>query len=137
MHRPRYTILGYLIMLQLIVTWYLSIKERLKTLSEQRSQQQQAAPAPGQRGHVLGPIPAGASVESKEEKSQPEEDDEIAGTCALCLAGRSKPTVTECGHLYCWNCICSWCTEKPQCPLCRQPISLNKLISLTHYAKTT
>eukprot|EP00475_Leptophrys_vorax_P027579 TRINITY_DN3932_c0_g1_i2.p1 TRINITY_DN3932_c0_g1~~TRINITY_DN3932_c0_g1_i2.p1 ORF type:complete len:301 (-),score=62.47 TRINITY_DN3932_c0_g1_i2:24-926(-) len=138
MDRPRYTILGYLIMLQLIVTWYLSLKEKIKTLrAPQQQQQQQAGLDLQSRGYRLGGDEEKvAGDEQKDADERNPSDEEIAGTCALCLAGRSRPTVTECGHLYCWSCICSWCTEKPQCPLCRSPITLNKLICLSHYAKT-
>lgn len=33
-------------------------------------------------------------------------------TCTLCLEERTATCVTECGHLFDWNCIYSWGREK-------------------------
>jgi peroxin-10 len=32
--------------------------------------------------------------------------------CTLCLEERTESCVTECGHLFCWNCIVGWGREK-------------------------
>ncbi|KAF2749805.1 hypothetical protein M011DRAFT_397569 [Sporormia fimetaria CBS 119925] len=40
--------------------------------------------------------------------------------CTLCLEEMKDPSVTTCGHVFCWNCISDWAREKPECPLCRQ-----------------
>jgi peroxin-10 len=40
--------------------------------------------------------------------------------CTLCLEPMKEPSVTTCGHMFCWACIESWCREKAECPLCRQ-----------------
>ena len=33
-------------------------------------------------------------------------------SCTLCLEERTESCVTECGHLFCWNCIVGWGREK-------------------------
>ncbi|OCK74817.1 hypothetical protein K432DRAFT_386589 [Lepidopterella palustris CBS 459.81] len=40
--------------------------------------------------------------------------------CTLCLEEMKDPSVTTCGHVFCWTCIGDWVREKPECPLCRQ-----------------
>ncbi len=42
--------------------------------------------------------------------------------CTLCLEPMKDPSVTTCGHVFCWTCIADWIREKPECPLCRQDV---------------
>jgi peroxin-10 len=35
-----------------------------------------------------------------------------ARKCTLCLEMWAAPTVTECGHVFCWSCIVGWSAEK-------------------------
>jgi len=51
-------------------------------------------------------------------------------TCTLCLEERTATCVTECGHLFDWNCIYSWGRERPECPLCRQSLDLTRLLPI-------
>jgi peroxin-10 len=50
--------------------------------------------------------------------------------CALCLEERTESTLTECGHLFCWGCIVPWAQERGECPLCRQHVECNRLLSI-------
>jgi peroxin-10 len=50
--------------------------------------------------------------------------------CTLCLEGMRDPSVTTCGHVFCWSCISDWAREKPECPLCRQSCLVQHILPL-------
>jgi peroxin-10 len=50
--------------------------------------------------------------------------------CTLCLEGMRDPSVTTCGHVFCWLCISDWAREKPECPLCRQSCLAQHILPL-------
>ena len=50
--------------------------------------------------------------------------------CTLCLEPMKDPSVTTCGHVFCWTCILDWVDEKPECPLCRQGVMSQHVLPL-------
>ncbi|QDS67535.1 hypothetical protein FKW77_002484 [Venturia effusa] len=50
--------------------------------------------------------------------------------CTLCLDAMKEPSVTTCGHVFCWTCIGDWVREKPECPLCRQNVLVQHVLPL-------
>jgi len=50
--------------------------------------------------------------------------------CTLCLEEMKDPSVTTCGHVFCWSCIGDWAREKPECPLCRQTCLVQHVLPL-------
>lgn len=50
--------------------------------------------------------------------------------CTLCLEEMKDPSVTTCGHVFCWVCISDWAREKPECPLCRQSCLVQHVLPL-------
>lgn len=68
----------------------------------------------------------GASADSASETEQQRK-------CTLCLEPYKDPSVTTCGHVFCWECVMDWVKEKAECPLCRQSISAQKVLPLRGY----
>ncbi|KAF8167855.1 Pex12 amino terminal region-domain-containing protein [Crassisporium funariophilum] len=58
------------------------------------------------------------------------EDIRASRNCTLCLEERTDSCATECGHMFCWNCIVGWGREKAECPLCRQSLILDRLLPI-------
>ena len=50
--------------------------------------------------------------------------------CTLCLEPMKDPSVTTCGHVFCWTCVTDWLREQPMCPLCRQSALVQHVLPL-------
>jgi peroxin-10 len=50
--------------------------------------------------------------------------------CTLCLEELKDPAATQCGHVFCWECIGDWVKEKPECPLCRREAMIQHILPL-------
>ncbi|KAL9969831.1 hypothetical protein ACROYT_G022097 [Oculina patagonica] len=110
--RPTYRLLGYLSIIQLGITLVLAVYQHLKS---GKSLERLVAP----------------------DKQTPTSTASTPGLkCALCLERLRDKTATPCGHLFCWSCITEWCSSKPECPLCREPVQLSRLVYLHHYEPT-
>lgn len=57
--------------------------------------------------------------------------------CTLCMEQREPQkgtsAVTECGHVFCWDCILGWSKEKAECPLCRQSFNPSHLLPIYNF----
>lgn len=119
--RTGYQVLGVLLMAQLVVQGYMHVRTTYD-------------------GSPAEPEPV---VRTKTQQHAREDqlglDDEktmrwIPGPqqrkCTLCLEAMRDPSVTTCGHVFCWSCIGDWVREKPECPLCRQVVLAQHVLPL-------
>ncbi|KRX10696.1 hypothetical protein PPERSA_08691 [Pseudocohnilembus persalinus] len=56
--------------------------------------------------------------------------------CKICLEIASEPVITDCGHLYCWECLYQWAQNLKQkhrdqiCPQCKSQIDIDKVTTV-------
>lgn len=62
-----------------------------------------------------------------------EEESSCQSTCVLCLGARQSSTLTPCGHIFCWDCLHAWLSERDECPTCRESVKKSNVILLRNF----
>ncbi|KAG8079769.1 hypothetical protein GUJ93_ZPchr0007g5902 [Zizania palustris] len=136
--RPRYQILGIFLLIQLCILGAERLRRsNLSTIASSINQissgsypssRGRGVPILNEDGNIISDIRHGKTID----QASGSEASSGKSKCTLCLGTRQNPTATTCGHVFCWSCIMEWCNEKPECPLCRTPITHSSLICIYH-----
>ncbi|OOF93711.1 hypothetical protein ASPCADRAFT_150256 [Aspergillus carbonarius ITEM 5010] len=140
--RVGYEVLGVLLVLQIAVQGILHVKKVGADLQQEDRDSGLEAGGAKQYGDPLIPslehpsslplLPASSAWYDFSEDSHaiPWIPTGQQRKCTLCLELFKDPSVTTCGHVFCWTCVRDWVREKPECPLCRQEVLLSKVLPL-------
>ncbi|EJS42254.1 pex10p [Saccharomyces arboricola H-6] len=133
-----YKVLGYILLAQNILKWYPVLSSKIGLWISKRiganssnTKRSSASPEGFKRNFIRG-IPNESQLihVTLSDSSQMSYIPGASRNCILCLMDMTDPSCTPCGHLFCWNCLMSWCKERPECPLCRQQCQTQEILVL-------
>ncbi|KAJ5806361.1 uncharacterized protein N7503_003963 [Penicillium pulvis] len=139
--RIGYEVLGVLMILQAAVQGFLHVRKIGESMNNADTEGAGAETTQSQGGAVIASIQHPVSVPMLSASSPRYDLEEDPGAvawipdgqqrkCTLCLDAFKDPSLTTCGHVFCWICVRDWVREKPECPLCRQEVLLSKILPL-------
>ncbi|EPS25914.1 hypothetical protein PDE_00850 [Penicillium oxalicum 114-2] len=140
--RIGYEVLGVLMVLQIAVQGFLHVRKLATTMNEEQEDPgAKTGEASSEAGALIATIENPSTVPLLPASSARYDLDVDPGAvawipdgqqrkCTLCLEAFKDPSVTTCGHVFCWVCVRDWVREKPECPLCRQEVLISKVLPL-------
>ncbi|KAH8698297.1 putative peroxisome biosynthesis protein [Talaromyces proteolyticus] len=137
--RVGYEVLGVLLVLQMTIQGIIHLRETIKSLQKGSETGSKTTPVERKGDIPLSSVqnpPSIPTLNATTARYDLSEDPTSVSwipegqnrKCTLCLELFKDPSVTTCGHVFCWTCIRDWVREKPECPLCRQEVLASKIL---------
>ncbi|KAL7717005.1 RING-type E3 ubiquitin transferase [Entamoeba marina] len=82
----------------------------------------------------------------EEEKTSPQNNENVniddqnnspSFQCMICLDQAKNAVVTQCGHMYCWECLEQWLNQQHTCPICKSEVTKENVIPIYNSADST
>lgn len=87
----------------------------------------------GGGGGVAQSSGSGSGSRKVEEHAHGSDTEDVGSQfeCHICLETAAEPTITQCGHLFCWACLYRWMeTGHDECPVCKAGVAKENVIPL-------
>lgn len=132
--RASYRFLGYLLVAQLCLWAYFGARDVSERMIDgyltKWCPNQQRKPQSSSVDAKAFAYPSDDAVPSFISNSHLHSDIFADLSCSICSGQMNHPATTQCGHMFCWQCIISWTTHKSHCPMCREPSTASSILCM-------